>query len=67
MPPVKLDRIADQALRESLAAAHASLRSGDYLDVVRRCAAARPVTLSEAKHALSAAEGGLAPPVGRRT
>jgi hypothetical protein len=40
MPPAKLDRIQDSALRESLAAAHASLRSGDYPDVVRRCAAA---------------------------
>ncbi len=38
MPTTKLDRIADPALRESLAAAHASLRSGDYFDVVRRCA-----------------------------
>jgi hypothetical protein len=40
MPPTKLARILDQTLRESLSAAHASLRSGDYPDVVRRCAAA---------------------------
>lgn len=38
MPATKVDRIRDPALRESLAAAHASLRAGDYLDVVRRAA-----------------------------
>jgi len=38
MPPVKLDRIQDVKLRASLAAAHTSLRSGDYIDVVRRAA-----------------------------
>jgi hypothetical protein len=38
MPPAKLDRIADATLRTSLAAAHASLRAGDYLDVVQRAA-----------------------------
>lgn len=32
----KLERIQDQALRESLAQARACLRSGDYADVVRR-------------------------------
>lgn len=36
--PSKLDRIKDDALRESLTQAKASLRSGDYLDVVRRAA-----------------------------
>ena len=40
MPTTKVDRITDAGLRQSLAAAHASLRSGDYPDVVRRCAAA---------------------------
>lgn len=34
--PSKLDRINDEALRESLAQAKESLRSGDYADVVRR-------------------------------
>lgn len=36
MPTTKVDRIQDAALRESLASAHASLRSGDYKDVVQR-------------------------------
>jgi hypothetical protein len=36
MPPKKLERIQDGALRESLAAAHASLTNGQYLDVVKR-------------------------------
>ncbi len=40
MATTKIDRIQDEALRTSLAAAHAALRSGDYPDVVRRCAAA---------------------------
>ncbi|MEX1253764.1 MAG: hypothetical protein WEE64_05425 [Dehalococcoidia bacterium] len=40
MPTTKVDRIQDEALRESMAAAHKSLRSGDYIDVVRRVAAA---------------------------
>ena len=38
MPTTKLDRINDKKLRASLTAAHASLRSGDYIDVVRRAA-----------------------------
>ena len=38
MPATKVGRIKDEGLRESMAAAHASLRSGDYLDVVRRSA-----------------------------
>ena len=38
MPPTKVGRIKDEQLRESMAAAHASLRSGDYADVVRRSA-----------------------------
>ena len=38
MPATKVDRIRDERLRQSLAAAHASLRSGDYPDVVRRSA-----------------------------
>ena len=38
MPTTKVDRIQDEQLRESMAAAHAALRSGDYLDVVRRAA-----------------------------
>ena len=40
MPATRLDRIQDETLRETLAAAHASLRSGDYKDVVERAAAA---------------------------
>ena len=40
MPTTKLDRIQDEALRASLTAAHNSLRSGDYQDVVRRAAGA---------------------------
>src|ERR671922_2110659 len=35
MPP-KLDRIKNPALRESLATAQASLKSGDFADVVHR-------------------------------
>jgi hypothetical protein len=38
MPTTKVDRIQDPALRASLAQAHASLRSGDYRDVVQRAA-----------------------------
>ena len=38
MPATKVDQIKDEKLRQSMAQAHASLRSGDYLDVVRRCA-----------------------------
>jgi hypothetical protein len=38
MPATKLDRIQDETLRDSLAGAHSSLRSGDYPDVVRRAA-----------------------------
>ena len=38
MPTTKVDRIQDETLRASLAAAHSSLRSGDYIDVVRRAA-----------------------------
>jgi hypothetical protein len=36
--PNKLDRIQDAALRDSLSQAKASLRSGDYADVVQRSA-----------------------------
>lgn len=36
--PSKLERIKDEALRESLAEAKASLKGGDYADVVRRAA-----------------------------
>jgi hypothetical protein len=36
VPATKVDRIEDEALRGSLDAAHKSLRSGDYPDVVRR-------------------------------
>ncbi len=39
-PPAKLERIRDEALRESLRAAHASLVAGNYPDVVRRAAEA---------------------------
>lgn len=38
MPATKVERIKDEKLRESLAAAHASLRSGAYRDVVQRAA-----------------------------
>ena len=38
MPTTKVDSIGDEKLRESMAAAHTSLRAGDYLDVVRRAA-----------------------------
>ncbi len=38
MPTTKVDSIEDEKLRESMAAAHTSLRAGDYLDVVRRAA-----------------------------
>ena len=38
MAATKVDRIKDAKLRESLAQAHASLRSGDYRDVVQRSA-----------------------------
>ncbi|MEX2159641.1 MAG: hypothetical protein WEB04_09595 [Dehalococcoidia bacterium] len=38
MATTKVDRINDAALRETLAAAHASLKSGDYKDVVQRAA-----------------------------
>ena len=38
--PNKIERIQDPALRESLAQAKASLRTGDYADVVHRSAEA---------------------------
>jgi hypothetical protein len=38
MSTTKLERITDDKLRQSLATAHASLRAGDYADVVQRCA-----------------------------
>lgn len=38
MPTTRVDRIQDEKLRESLAAAHTSLRSGDYKAVVQRAA-----------------------------
>ena len=34
--PAKIDRIKDQALRDSLAAAQASLKSANFADVVHR-------------------------------
>jgi hypothetical protein len=37
-PPARLERIQDEALRESLRAAHAALVSGNYPEVVRRAA-----------------------------
>jgi hypothetical protein len=40
MASTKVDRIQDEALRESMAEAHKSLRSGDYKDVIERVAAA---------------------------
>lgn len=38
MPTTKVDRIQDEALQGSLAAAHKSLRAGEYKDVVQRAA-----------------------------
>jgi hypothetical protein len=38
--PGKTDRIQDPELRASMEQAHASLRAGDYTDVVRRAAGA---------------------------
>jgi hypothetical protein len=38
VPATKLARIQDDALRDSLEAAHESLRSGDYRAVVQRAA-----------------------------
>ncbi len=38
MPTTKVERIQDETLRTSLAAAHSSLRAGEYIDVVRRAA-----------------------------
>ena len=40
MPTTKVDSIRDEQLREAMAAAHASLRSGDFKDVVQRSAEA---------------------------
>ena len=37
-PPPKLEKIQDEALRESLRAAHGSLLSGNYPDVIHRVA-----------------------------
>jgi hypothetical protein len=36
MPATKVERINDEQLRSSLAAAHNSLRAGEYKDVVQR-------------------------------
>jgi hypothetical protein len=38
MPSTKVERIQDETLRASLAAAHKSLRQGEYKDVVQRAA-----------------------------
>jgi hypothetical protein len=38
MPATKLEKIQDDKLRETLTVAHASLRSGNYKDVVERAA-----------------------------
>ena len=57
MPTTKVDRIKDEKLRESLAAAHASLRSGDYLDVVRRAADAYLELLRRKPKQLEGMEG----------
>ena len=38
MPTTKVERIKDEKLRESMDAAHASLRAGEYRDVVQRSA-----------------------------
>jgi hypothetical protein len=38
MPTTKVDRIQDEKLRSSLAAAHEALRAGNYKDVVQRAA-----------------------------
>jgi hypothetical protein len=38
MPTTKVDQIKDEALRESMAAAHVALRGGEYKDVVQRAA-----------------------------
>jgi len=38
MATTKLDRINDAALRETLSAAHTSLKAGNYQDVVQRAA-----------------------------
>ena len=38
MPTTKIEQIRDPELKESMQAAHASLKSGDFLDVVQRAA-----------------------------
>jgi len=52
----KLKQIKDDALRESLTQAQASLRSGDYPDVVHRCADAYLELLSRKPEMLEGPE-----------
>ncbi len=40
MPTTKVEQIKDAELKASMQAAHASLKSGNFLDVVQRAAAA---------------------------
>ena len=40
MPTTRVEQIKDAELRASMQAAHASLKSGNFLDVVQRAAAA---------------------------
>ena len=54
--PAKLKRIKDDALRESLIQAQASLRSGDYPDAVHRCAEAYLELLSRKPEMLEGPE-----------
>jgi len=57
MPATKIDKIQDEALRESLAAAHKELREGAYQSVVQRAADAYLELLRRKPELL--AEGGI--------
>ncbi len=57
MPTTKVDRIKDEKLRESLAAAHVSLKAGNYKDVVARAAEAYLELLRRKPQLLEGMEG----------
>ena len=57
MAATKVDKIQDEALRESLATAHKALREGNFQDVVQRAADAYLELLKRKPELL--AEGGI--------
>ncbi len=57
MPTTRVEQIKDETLRESMAAAHASLKAGNHLDVVQRAADAYLELLRRKPELLEGMEG----------